>query len=109
MMRRNNGRSLAVIKTKWIGNIRCFLHRADGRPRVTIGPNWGFSSVLISLVIGITWVCLKGWFNLYSHNAAWYWLVIGALTITIGLYCVLRTLLGDPGIPEEIYRLHAEP
>ena len=98
-----------IYKTKWIGNIRCFLHGADGRPRVTIGPNWGFSCALVALATGVTWLCLKGMVNLYNRHAAWYWLVIGATTIVMGLACVLRTLLGDPGIPPEVYRLHARP
>ena len=61
MERQMNLRSggIAIVKTKWIGNIRCFMHRADGRPRVTIGPNWGFSCALVILVTGITWVCVK--------------------------------------------------
>lgn len=107
MNERNRGS--VVYKTKWIGNIRCFLHGADGRPRVTIGPNWGFSCALVALATGVTWVCLKGMVNLYNRDAAWYWLVIGATTIVVGVACVLRTLLGDPGIPAEVYRLHARP
>ena len=107
MNEKNSGS--VVYKTKWIGNIRCFLHGADGRPRVTIGPNWGFSCALVVLATGVTWVCLKGMVNLYNRHAAWYWLVIGATTIIVGLACVLRTLLGDPGIPAEVYRLHARP
>ena len=98
-----------VRKSKWIGNIRCYFHDAHGKPRVTIGPNWGFSIGLIGLVAGILYICLKGLINIYNRNAAWYWLLIGTILILFGLACVLRTLLGDPGIPTEIYRLHAEP
>ena len=99
----------AIVNPKWIGNVRCFLHDSNGKPRATIGPNWGFTIVLFCLVGGILHICIKGMINLVYCEAAWYWLAIGATSITGGLIAFTLTLLGDPGIPAEVYENHAKP
>ena len=58
----NNG---AVLKPKWIGNVRCFLHDANGRPRITVGPNWGFTIFLSALVGGSLYVSISALMRMF--------------------------------------------
>jgi len=41
-----------IVAPKWIGNIRCYWHDKYGVPRITVGPNWGFTICLGFLVTG---------------------------------------------------------
>ena len=99
----------AVLRPKWIGNVRCFLHDANGRPRITIGPNWGFTIFLSLLVGGSLYVSIGALIHMGKRGADWYWMAIGAVIIVIGMWSFLRTFLGNPGIPEEVYRMRAKP
>ena len=62
-----------IVPPKWIGNIRCFWHNAEGIPRITIGPNWGFTIFLFGLVCCVFYVSCSGMVNLYKGNASWYY------------------------------------
>ena len=46
---------------------------------------------------------------MYMLDADLIYLVLGALIIVSGLFCFFKTLLGDPGIPDEVYKLKARP
>lgn len=46
---------------------------------------------------------------MWKKQASWYFLAFGFSFIVIGLFAFLRTLLGDPGIPKEIYDAQARP
>ena len=78
-------------------------------PRITIGPNWGFTIVLSLLIFATLFISLSGMYNLYALGANWIYLVIGAFVIVFGLSCFFMCLLGDPGIPDEVYKLKAHP
>ena len=101
--------STEIRGPKWIGNIRCFWHDTKGRPRLTIGPNWGFTIVLAIMVAGILHVSISGMIGLVKNDAAWYYQLVGVLIIFFGLAMFFMTLLGDPGIPDEIYHMRARP
>lgn len=98
-----------IVAPKWIGNIRCFWPNKNGIPRITIGPNWGFTIVLGVLVCGTFYITTSGLINMYKRNAAWHWLIIGAFLIISGISSFFLTLLGDPGIPPKVYWYHARP
>ena len=98
-----------VIGPKWIGNIRCFWHNKDGEPRITIGPNWGFTIGLGFLVSGALYVSITGLIGMIKAQAAWYYILGGVTSITLGLAAFFACLLGDPGIPAEIYYQRARP
>ena len=98
-----------IVPPKWIGNIRCFWHNKEGIPRITIGPNWGFTIFLACLVCCVFYVSCSGMANLYKNDASWYYLVIGLLVIVLGLASFFMTLFGDPGIPMEVYKMYARP
>lgn len=53
--------------------MRCFFHDVNGVPRVTIGPNWGFTIVLSLLVSLVLYISLNGMVNLNKIHAAWYY------------------------------------
>ena len=99
----------AVVPPEWIGNIRCFWPDDKGRPRITIGPNWYFTIALGILVLGSLWVSLNGMLSMYEKDASWVYLLGGAVVICSGLFFFFKCLLGDPGIPEEIYKKKARP
>jgi len=42
-------------------------------------------------------------------KASWYYIVIGAIVMLSGLSSFFLCLLGDPGIPEEVYKIKARP
>ena len=98
-----------IVPPKWIGNIRCFWHNKEGIPRITIGPNWGFTIFLFGLVCCVFYVSCSGMVNLYKNHASWYYQVIGLFVIVSGLASFFLTLCGDPGIPLEVYKMYARP
>ena len=98
-----------IVPPDWIGNIRCYWHDKAGVPRITIGPNWGFTIVLGFLVSGATYTSVKAMIEMIKLQAAWYYLVTGAFIIVFGLWCFFRTFLGDPGIPPAVYKMKARP
>ena len=98
-----------IVPPEWIGNIRCFWPDDKGRPRITIGPNWYFTICLGFLVCATLWISLNGMVGLYEKEASWVYLLGGALVICSGLFFFFACLLGDPGIPEEVYKLKARP
>lgn len=98
-----------VYHPKWIGNVRCFWHNAKGVPRLTIGPNWGFTFVLGAMVSAVLYLSTTGMYKMIKMGAATHYLVIGFCLIAFGLWAFFATLLGDPGIPAEIYEARAHP
>ena len=98
-----------IIGPKWIGNVRCFWHDKEGKPRLTIGPNWGFTIGLGLLVSGALYVSVTAMIGMYKAGAEWYYQLGGAAIVVFGLSAFFRTFLGDPGIPAEIYRDRARP
>ena len=107
--RNAKGNSDKIVPPKWIGNIRCFWHNEEGIPRITIGPNWGFTIFLLGLVCVVFYVSCSGMVNLYKASAPWYYQVIGLLVIVLGLSSFFLTLFSDPGIPREVYKMYARP
>ena len=85
------------------------LHNSQGRPFITIGPNWGFTIFLGALVGGCLYVSVNALKHMWSKGADWYWIAIGLAIVFIGLWAFFRTFLGDPGIPAEVYRQRARP
>ena len=98
-----------IVGPVWIGNIRCFLPNRNGRPLITIGPNWGFTIFLCCLVCGSLYTSISGLDGMIEHNAPWPYIVLGTLVIAGGLLTFFKTLLGDPGIPAEVYIKKARP
>lgn len=98
-----------IVGPKWIGNIRCFWPDIYGRPRITIGPNWGFTICLASLVAASLHVTLSALINMGQSGVSWPFLFIGSVIILAGIGSFCRTLMGDPGIPNEIYNKRAHP
>lgn len=47
--------------------------------------------------------------NMAKRGASWPYLLLGGLIIFIGIGSFFATLLGDPGIPKEVYRNMARP
>mmetsp|Transcript_15186 Transcript_15186/g.19232 ORF Transcript_15186/g.19232 Transcript_15186/m.19232 type:complete len:223 (-) Transcript_15186:82-750(-) len=105
----NTDHSNEVIGPDWIGNIRCFWPDKNGRPRITIGPNWGFTIFLGALVSGCLYISVIALISMGEKGAAWYWMLIGSLIIIFGVGSFFMTFLGDPGIPEEVYQSYARP
>jgi hypothetical protein len=105
----DRGDNKTIIGPKWIGNIRCFWPDADGKPRLTIGPNWGFTIILLAIVGGTLYTSTNALIGMWKKRAAWYFIVLGFTFIVLGIFAFLKTLLGDPGIPKEIYYRMARP
>lgn len=68
-------------------------------PRLTIGPNWGFTIVLGVMVGAILYLSTTSLYRMIAIGAEWYYIVIGLGMIFFGLWAFAATLLGDPGIP----------
>lgn len=93
----------------WIGNIRCYWHNAEGVPRLTIGPNWMFTFLLGAIVLAVLYLSTTSLYKMIVMGAEWYFIIIGFSLIVFGLWAFFATLLGDPGIPAEIYEARAHP
>ena len=78
-------------------------------PRITIGPSWPFTFALVLIVGGILYISIQGMIRLHQLKAAWYFTAIGIAIVLFGLTCFFMTLLGDPGIPKEVYNRKARP
>ena len=98
-----------VDKMERCGNIKCYLHDSRGVPRVFIGPNWPFATVLLIYAIMLTYMHLKAFLELHSMHASWYIIVVGTILYSIGIWGLLHTFFGDPGIPEEIFIRYSDP
>lgn len=98
-----------IVPPKYIGNVRCFWHNEEGIPRITIGPNWCFSILLFLIVGCVLYTSTVSLANMIKRGAAWYWILLGIFLIIFGLFCFFKTLLGDPGIPKEVYEHYARP
>ncbi len=95
----DNGDNKTIIGPKWIGNVRCFWPDANGKPRITIGPNWGFTFVLLAIVGGVLYTSTTALIGMIKKEAHWSLILLGFSFIILGLFAFLKTLLGDPGIP----------
>ena len=98
-----------VDKMERCGNIKCYLHDSRGVPRVFIGPNWPFATVLLIYAIMLTYMHLKAFLELHAMHASWYIIVVGTMLYSIGIWGLLHTFFGDPGIPEEIFIRYSDP
>lgn len=98
-----------IYNPKWIGNVRCYWHNDKGVPRLTIGPNWGFTCLLVAMVSAVFYLSASAQYKMIKMDAEWYYLLIGFCLIGFGLWAFLSTLLGDPGIPPEVYDARAHP
>jgi len=58
-----------VVFPKWIGNVRCWWHNKDGVPRVTIGPNWGFTFFLGGIVCAVLWLSFGALKKMFEDGA----------------------------------------
>ena len=90
-------------KMAMCGSIRCFLHDSRGVPRITLGPSWDFFAILIMYAGLLTFVQYKLLRELLDLDVGLYIIGLGLFLYLIGIYSLLHTFLGDPGIPEEIF------
>ena len=96
-----------IFAPDWIGNVRCFWHDKNGRPRITIGPSWGFSFFLGGIVIAVLWLDISAIVKMFENDSSWA-VKLGAFAVMgFGLTSFFMTFLGNPGIPEEVYKYKA--
>ena len=98
-----------ILKMDRCGNVRCFLHDSRGVPRVTIGPSWPFAIVLLVYATFLTVVHFKAFKALILLHAGYYIVGVGTLLYSLGIWGLLHTFFGDPGIPEEIFLRYSDP
>ena len=98
-----------IAKMERCGNIRCYMHDERGVPRVTIGPNWPFATVLLVYAVVLTYMHIKAFYALYTMNAGWYIIAVGTILFSLGIWGLIHTFFGDPGIPEEIFLRYSDP
>jgi len=101
--------STKILKMAKCGNVHCFLHDSRGVPRVTIGPSWPFAIVLLVYAAFLSVVHFRAFSALIGLNAGWYIVAVGTLLYSIGMWGLLHTFFGDPGIPEEIFLRYSDP
>ena len=78
-------------------------------PRVTIGPNWPCGICLLGYASFLTTVHFKAFTALIGHTFGFYIVGVGMILYSLGIWGLLYTFFGDPGIPEEIFLHYAEP
>ena len=99
----------AVEKQKYkskIGNIRCYLHKADGTPLIFIGPDWCYFIVIMFLASGF--LAINGFMvyqQLQFKQQTYIGLTASVIVISSGVFSVFRTFTGDPGIPKALYKI----
>ena len=98
-----------IVKMERCGNVKCYLHDKRGVPRVTIGPNWPFAIVLLIYAVMITFMHYRAFQSLWEFHAGWYIIMVGVILYSIGIWGLLHTFFGDPGIPEEIFIRYSDP
>ena len=78
-------------------------------PRFTIGPSWPFSIVLLIYAGFLSWVHFSAFRGLIDLSAGYVIVGFGMILYSIGIWALLRTFLGDPGIPEDIFLRYSDP
>ena len=86
-----------------VGNVYCFWHRADGVPRITVGPNWKCSAYLFFMLAVFVSIHSGILQELTKLNGPLWVLLVGYSMLTTGVASFFYTLLGDSGIPEQIF------
>ena len=89
----------------YIGNLMgFFINEKTGLPRVFIGPTWQFAIPVLILVCIMLYLMLSILYLL--SNVAMYLRLGAVLLICLNLYFYFATLLGNPGIPQDILDLY---
>ena len=91
------------------GNVNCFWHDSRGVPRFTIGPSWPFASILFAYAFGLSYIHYNSFKEVLKSESGLYFVSFGMILYLSGIWGLLRTFLGDPGIPEEIFLRYSDP
>jgi hypothetical protein len=86
-----------------IGNVRCFWHRANGVPRIVIGPEWFYSFAILFIAIGFSGINIGMMIQMIQLNVSLWIVAISACLVSIGLFAAVSTFLANPGIPDELF------
>ena len=98
------------VPRKYIGKLKCFLHDANGVPRVFIGPDYPLFlviAILASAFVGINVGLLFEISKLKTYPIFPFFITTGL--VLLGIYSVLKTFIGDPGLPKALLLGISEP